>query len=128
MTNFIGILHIIVALVLIVLVLIQDSKSNGALGMGGASGSNSLLGATGAQSLASKMTVWAAVIFAVTCLTLSVLTSSQTKSVVDSMPLPTVPAASAPATETAPATDANAAAATAAPAATPAATAAPAKQ
>lgn len=128
MTNFIGILHIIVALVLIVLVLIQDSKSNGALGMGGASGSNSLLGATGAQSLASKMTVWAAVIFAVTCLTLSVMTSSQTKSVVDSMPLPTVPAASAPATETAPATDANAAAATAAPAATPAATAAPAKQ
>ena len=96
--------------------------------MGGASGSNSLLGATGAQSLASKMTVWAAVIFAVTCLTLSILTSSQTKSVVDSMPLPTVPAASAPATETAPATDANAAAATAAPAATPAATAAPAKQ
>ncbi len=128
MTNFIGILHIIVALVLIVLVLIQDSKSNGALGMGGASGSNSLLGATGAQSLASKMTVWAAVIFAVTCLTLSVMTSSQTKSVVDSMPLPTVPAASAPATETAPAADANAAAATAAPAATPAATAAPAKQ
>ncbi len=105
MTTFIGILHIIVALVLIVLVLIQDSKSNGALGMGGgSSGSNSLLGATGAQTLASKMTVWSAIIFAVTCLTLSVLTSSNTKSVVDSMP---VPAASAP-VETTPATPAAA--------------------
>ncbi|MBO9668719.1 MAG: preprotein translocase subunit SecG, partial [Bdellovibrio sp.] len=70
MTTFIGIIHIIVALVLIVLVLIQDSKSNGALGIGGSSTSNSLLGATGAQSLAGKMTVWAAVIFAVTCLNL----------------------------------------------------------
>lgn len=125
MTTFIGILHIIVALVLIVLVLLQDSKSNGALGMGGASGSNSLLGATGAQTLAGKMTVWAAIIFAVTCLTLSVLTSSKTKSVVDSLPLPT-----APVTETAPAADAAAAGAAAAvPAtdATPAATATPAE-
>ncbi|KYG64481.1 preprotein translocase subunit SecG [Bdellovibrio bacteriovorus] len=129
MTTFIGILHIIVALVLIVLVLIQDSKSDGALGMGGASGSNSLLGATGAQSLAGKMTVWAAIFFAISCLTLSILTSSKTKSVVDSLPLPTAPAA-APAT-----TDANGAAAvpaetpaaTATPAATPAATATPAQ-
>ena len=57
--------------------------------MGGSSGgSNSLLGATGAQSLASKMTVWSAILFAVTCLTLSVMTSSKTKSVVDSLPLP----------------------------------------
>lgn len=117
MTTFIGIIHIIVALVLIVLVLIQDSKSNGALGMGGgSSGSNSLLGATGAQTLAGKMTVWAAVIFAVTCLTLSVITSTGTKSVVDSLPLP------AP---TAPATDAAAGAA-AVPAATEQAPATPA--
>lgn len=125
MTTFIGILHIIVALVLIVLVLIQDSKSDGALGMGGSSGSNSLLGATGAQSLAGKMTVWAAIIFAVSCLTLSVMTSSKTKSVVDALPLPTAPA-------TTPAADATAAAVTAAPteaatpAASPAATATPA--
>ncbi|MFS4460887.1 preprotein translocase subunit SecG [Bdellovibrio sp. HCB2-146] len=122
MTTFIGILHIIVALVLIVLVLIQDSKSDGALGMGGSSGSNSLLGATGAQTLAGKMTVWSAVIFAITCLTLSVLTASNTKSVVDSLPLPTAPAA-APAT-TAPADAAAPAATEAAPAATEAAPAA----
>jgi len=121
MTTFIGILHIIVALVLIILVLIQDSKSDGALGMGGSSGSNSLLGATGAQTLAGKMTVWSAIIFAVTCLTLSVLTASNTKSVVDSLPLPVAPAASAPATtEAAPATATAPAATEAAPA--PAAT------
>lgn len=88
---FIGILHVIVALILIVLVLIQDSKSDGALGIGGSSGSNSLLGATGAQTLASKLTVWSAVIFAVTCLLLSVLTARSSKSVVDSLPLPTAP-------------------------------------
>lgn len=97
MTNFIGILHILAALVLIVLVLIQDSKSDGALGIGGSSGSNSLLGATGAQTLAGKLTVWAAIIFACTCLTLAVLTSGHMKSVVDSLPLPVAPATSSPA-------------------------------
>lgn len=119
MTTFVGIVHIFVAIVLIVLVLIQDSKSNGALGMGGSSGSNSLLGATGAQSLAGKMTVWISVIFAITCLALSIMTSSGSKSVVDSLPLPT-----APATETVPATAAPAAAPTDA---APAETATPAK-
>lgn len=121
MTNFIGILHILAALVLIALVLIQDSKSDGALGIGGASGSNSLLGATGAQTLAGKMTVWAAIIFACTCLTLAVLTSSHTKSVIDSMPLPTAPveangAAAVPADTTAPVAPAATEAAPAAPA------------
>jgi preprotein translocase subunit SecG len=109
MNTFVGIIHIIVALSLIILVLIQDSKSNGALGMGGSS-SNSLLGATGAQSLASKLTVGAAVIFAITCLTLSVLTSSKTKSVIDTLPaaaaVPSTPGPTtgAPTATTAPAT------------------------
>ncbi len=108
-TNFIGTIHIIVAVALIILVLVQDSKSNGALGMGGSSGSNSLLGATGAQTLLGKMTVWVAIIFAITCLILAASTSSTTKSVVDGM-VPEavteqVPAANAAApvtTETAP--------------------------
>lgn len=120
MTNFIGILHILAALVLIALVLIQDSKSDGALGIGSASGSNSLLGATGAQTLAGKMTVWAAIVFACTCMTLAILTSSHTKSVVDSLPLPTAPAAdvngAAAVPVTAPATTETAPAETTAPA------------
>ena len=98
----IGILHVVVAVVLIILVLIQDSKSDGALGIGGSSGSNSLLGATGAQTLASKLTVWSAVAFAITCLTLSVLTAKTSKSVVDSLPLPTAPVQMPAATTAAP--------------------------
>lgn len=124
MTTLITVIHIIVALALIALVLLQDSKSDGALGMGSSNNANSVLGATGAQTLAGKMTMWAAIIFAVTCLALTYITShGQTASVVDNLPLPTAPAAApatTPATEaaTAPATE-TAAPATAAPAAAP---------
>lgn len=114
MMTFITVLHILVAIVLISLVLLQDSKSNGALGMGG-SNSNSLLGATGAQTLASKATMWAAVLFAATCLGLTYYTSSGSRSVVDTLPLPTAPA-SAP-------TQSEGSAAPAAPAGSPAETA-----
>lgn len=83
METLITVVHILVALVLIGLVLIQDSKG-GALGMGGSSGSNSVLGAGGAQTLAAKATRWVAVIFALTSIGLSVLTAHKTRSVVDS--------------------------------------------
>lgn len=106
MMTFIAIIHIFVAVVLIILVLIQDSKGGGALGIGG--GSQSVLGATGAQTLASKMTAGAAIVFAITCVALTMLTAQQTKSVLDSAPITT----SIPAPETAPAA---AAAGTAAP-------------
>lgn len=90
MMTFVAVIHILVAIALIGLVLIQDSKGGGALGMGG--GSNSLLGATGAQTLAAKVTRWAAVIFAITCLSLTMMTSQSTKSVLDSgSALPTTP-------------------------------------
>lgn len=116
--TFVTVLHILVAIVLIALVLLQDSKSNGALGMGG-SNSNSLLGATGAQTLASKVTMYAAVLFAATCLGLTYYTSSGSRSVVDSLPLPVMPAA-APVSTEAPAAGTTAPAATeAAPQAAP---------
>ncbi len=91
MMTLVAIVHIIVAIVLIILVLIQDSKSDGALGMGGASNANSILGATGAQTLAAKMTVAAAIIFALTCLGLTFFGAKANRSVVDSLPAPTVP-------------------------------------
>ena len=108
MNTFIAVLHVITALVLISLVLIQDSKGGGALGMGGGGGggSNSVFGATGASSLAAKMTRIAAVVFALTSIGLSVLSSQQSKSVLDQggsvsspvtpMTSPTVIPASAP--------------------------------
>ena len=102
MMTFIAIVHILVAIVLVGLVLVQDSKGNGALGMGGASSSNSVLGATGAQTLAAKVTAWTAVIFAITCLALSYLTAHSQRSVVESLPLPTAPIAAPAAAEAAP--------------------------
>ena len=128
MMTLVAIVHVIVALVLIVLVLIQDSKSDGALGMGGSSNANSILGATGAQTLAAKLTVAAAVIFALTCLGLTFFGSKANRSVVDSLPLPTAPAtAGVPATPGTPTVPENAATqgAAAAPAASPAASASP---
>lgn len=80
METFLTIVHVVIAAVLIILVLIQDSKG-GALGIGGA-GSNSLLGAGGAQTLAAQATRWVAALFAVTCIVLSIWTANKTKSVV----------------------------------------------
>ena len=126
METLLTLIHVLIAVLLIGLVLIQDSKG-GALGIGGST-SNSLLGAGGAQTLAAKATRWVAVIFAITCISLSLWTAKKTQSVVSgAIPAqaPAVPATTgipndqtpAPgATATAPATTAPAAA-TAAPAA-----------
>ena len=84
MLNFIAVVHIVLAIALIVLVLVQDSKGGGALGMGG--GSNSLLGATGAQTLAAKMTRVVAGFLALTCLFLTFKASETKRSVLDSTP------------------------------------------
>lgn len=90
--NLVTALHILVALSLIGLVLIQDSKGGGALGIGGG-GSNSLLGATGAQTLAAKMTRVTAIFFAVTCLILTYMSSQRHKSVLDNVGVVSTPTA-----------------------------------
>ena len=98
MESFIAILHILVALILISLVLLQDTKSGSVGGAFGGGGSSSILGATGAVTLAQKMTRWTAVVFALTSIGLSVFASRSQKSVMDSAVLTNVPAATAPAT------------------------------
>jgi preprotein translocase subunit SecG len=93
METMLTLIHVLVALILIGLVLIQDSKG-GALGIGGST-SNSLLGAGGAQTLAAKATRWIAVLFAVTSISLSIWTAKKTQSVVSGvLPVqaPVVPA------------------------------------
>lgn len=103
MMTFVAIVHILVAIILIGLVLIQDSKGGGALGIGGGgAGSNSLLGATGAQTLAAKMTRIVAVIFALTCISLTVMTADRSGSVVDGMIPASSPAKDVAPTEAAP--------------------------
>jgi preprotein translocase subunit SecG len=98
METLLTIVHVLIAIVLIGLVLIQDSKG-GALGIGGSS-SNSLLGAGGAQTLAAQATRWVAGLFAVTCIGLSIWTANKTSSVVSGItPLPVTQPAATPSTE-----------------------------
>jgi preprotein translocase subunit SecG len=71
MVTFLSIVHIIVAILLIVVVLLQDSKGAGIGGAFGGGNANSVLGATGAANLLVKVTRGAVVIFAITAILLS---------------------------------------------------------
>ncbi|MCC2677464.1 MAG: preprotein translocase subunit SecG [Pseudobdellovibrio sp.] len=126
MVSFLTVIHLIACLGLIGLVLIQDSKGGGVFTS--QSSSSSVLGATGATSLAQTMTKVMAALLGATCITLSILSARSEKSVVDNMPAGNPPAAAAtvpagtPTTEATPATAAPAATTPAqvpAPAATP---------
>lgn len=108
MMTFLAVIHIIACLGLVGLVLIQDSKGGGVFAS--QASSNSVLGATGATTLAQTMTKIIATVFALTCITLSIMSARSEKSVVDSGVLPATQAVS---TETAPATTPVPAAATA---------------
>ena len=92
------IVHVLVAVILVVLVLVQDPKGGALGGAFGGSGSNSVLGPMGATTLAQKLTRWVAVVFAGTCLGLTIMIAKKTggAGVVDAP----VPAASAPTTTT----------------------------
>lgn len=98
MMTFLAVIHIIACLGLVGLVLIQDSKGGGVFTS--QASSNSVLGATGATTLAQTMTKIIATVFALTCITLSIMSARSEKSVVDSGALPATQAVS---TETAPA-------------------------
>lgn len=91
MVTFLATIHIITCLALVGLVLIQDSKGGGVFTS--QTGSNSVLGAGGATTLAQTMTKVLAVIFAVTCISLSIIAARSQKSVVDGVvPMTTTPA------------------------------------
>jgi preprotein translocase subunit SecG len=103
MITFISILHIVIAVFLILLVLIQDSKGGGLGAMSG--GSQSILGASGGDNIIAKATRWTGLLFAGTCIALTLYSSKGTRSVLDGMPASaaptapaTAPAAEAPAT------------------------------
>lgn len=108
METFIAIVHVLTALALIALVLVQDSKSDGLGGAFGGGGSNSILGATGATSLAQKLTRGAAVVFAMTSIGLTTLSNKRSSVVENLGATPVAPAtqpvdANAPTTTTTPA-------------------------
>ena len=81
MMTFLATLHIISCVILIGLVLIQDSKGGGMFS--GQSSSSSVLGATGGATLAGNATKAVSVVLAITCIGLAMLSSKTQKSVVD---------------------------------------------
>lgn len=90
--TLLAIFHVFVAFSLIGFVLLQDPKGGGAAGVfGGGGGSNSLFGASGAASFLSTLTKWAAIIFAVTSVATTYLTSSKSGSVMDEVSIPNAP-------------------------------------
>jgi preprotein translocase subunit SecG len=84
--TFLAILHIIGALLLIVLVLIQDSK--GAMGgsFGGGGSSSSILGPTGAPNFLFTLTKYIVIGFAATSLLLTKLSGEKNESALDNIP------------------------------------------
>lgn len=105
MLTFISVIHIIAALILIGLVLAQDSKGGG-MGMLSGGGSSSVFGATGGENILVKGTKLFATIFAATCVTLTYMSADHTKSVIDdlapSVATDSAKAGAAATTETAP--------------------------
>lgn len=110
MITFLAVIHVLACVILVGLVLIQDSKGGGVFNA--QTTSSSFLGATGATSLAGNSTKIIAGILAITCILIAKYTADTKKSVVDggvmnsgvvnSQPATTAPAA-APAAPTAPA-------------------------
>ncbi|HET7185016.1 MAG TPA: preprotein translocase subunit SecG [Terriglobales bacterium] len=74
----ITVIHVIVCLFLIIVVLLQSGKSADIAAAFGGMGSQTAFGPRGAATLLSKATTWAAVIFMVTSITLSIFASRRT--------------------------------------------------
>ena len=91
MQTILVIVHVLIALAIVGLVLLQRSEGGGlGLGGGGAGGMSGLMSARGTASLLTRATAIAATLFFITSLALSILVSggSERGSIVDDMTLP----------------------------------------
>ncbi len=105
-TVLITILHVIVCLFIIIVVLLQSGQSADIAAAFGGAGSQTAFGPRGATTVLSKATTWAAVLFMLTSISLSIFasrTSHSSGSVLGNMK--GTPAKSAPAPTNAPATN-----------------------
>jgi len=75
MTILLTIIHIIVCLFIIIVVLLQSGQSADIAAAFGGAGSQTAFGPRGATTVLSKATTWAAVIFMLTSIALSVYAS-----------------------------------------------------
>ncbi len=88
MVTLLIIIHVLVAIFLMISILLQSSKGGGLAGMfgGGGGGMGSMLGGRGAATFLSKVTMWLGIAFALTSLTIGLLssgTSGQQRSVLE---------------------------------------------
>src|SRR5437868_2051251 len=91
-TTLLAILHICVAVLLVTIVLLQDSKGGGMGGAFGGGSSQTIFGATGAASFLVKVTRVLAVTFMCSCIGLTLLLSHRNnRSVVDTLPVNSAP-------------------------------------
>lgn len=88
-------IHVVVAVILILVVLLQTGKRADLAGAFGGGGSQTAFGTRGAATVLSKATTIAAVVFMLTSLALSLMSTSAehaTGSVLEETPAPTAPA------------------------------------
>ena len=88
MVSILAIVHIVLSVFLVILVLIQDPKGGAGSMFGGGGGSNSLFGATGAPTFLAQLTRWVAVIFAASCIAMTIFIKPKSSSVLDGMSVP----------------------------------------
>ena len=82
---FVLMVHVLVALFLIAVVLLQGGRGGLGETMGGAA-AQSLFGG-GANTVMTKITAFCALLFLVTCLSLAALSTARGRSVIDQLPL-----------------------------------------
>jgi preprotein translocase subunit SecG len=99
MLTLLAAVHVLIGLALILFVLLQDPKG-GAMGVfSGGTSSTSFFGASGASNFLTTATKTLAVLFAISCLTLTYITVNRSGSVMDTY----VPPAAQPSSNAAPA-------------------------
>lgn len=71
------VLHVVVCFVLIGIILLQPGKGADLAGAFGGQGSQTAFGPRGTVNILTKVTTWAAIIFAITSISLTVLVARQ---------------------------------------------------
>jgi preprotein translocase subunit SecG len=94
----VAVVHVLVCVVLILVVLLQSGKGADLAGAFGGASTQTAFGSRGPASFLSKLTTVSAVLFMVTCLTLSLIGGGgQSKSILDTTKGTATPAPKAPA-------------------------------
>jgi preprotein translocase subunit SecG len=97
---FIAVVHVLVCIILILVVLLQSGKGADLAGAFGGGATQTAFGSRGPASFLSKLTTVSAIIFMITCLSLSVIGSKRSsRSILDTTPGAAVPAPKTPAVE-----------------------------